>query len=432
MSISRVKNEAKPQEVMRVMRACYKSLDLHTFNMADFGLVIQNHIVFLRQCLLVTRRPNEGLLEQAGLLAFPENPSTVKLFASQLCKAVQNCRQKKGKITNGTRQIPEVLEIIKLLETESSVSAESSPRTPSRSPPPGESLSRRAPSSSSLDGIMVSPGRILASYGLKAKSSHAVTESREILEIYSSQEAHCSQCEPPALPAPKLAAAISRPAATGQVTIYLDSSRRALVRVIDGQMQVAEMFTGPAGFAMGRFPGEIVEYSSELPNLLLGITQAKKQPKKLKVLKKPAAKAKSKAKAKAKSKSKARAQAQEQDEEEEEEEEEEEKQPDDEDLPATQEYPEEQEAEEEEPPLALAIVETAVVRAYGKMWYKNTKSYGIRQKFLANKQIFTVRSKDGSMKQNALTAVADAALYRLNTSQLSEQAVKTWVGEQVR
>ena len=432
MSISRVKNEAKPQEVMRVMRACYKSLDLHTFNMADFGLVIQNHIVFLRQCLLVTRRPNEGLLEQAGLLAFPENPSTVKLFASQLCKAVQNCRQKKGKITNGTRQIPEVLEIIKLLETESSVSAESSPRTPSRSPPPGESLSRRAPSSSSLDGIMVSPGRILASYGLKAKSSHAVTESREILEIYSSQEAHCSQCEPPALPAPKLAAAISRPTATGQVTIYLDSSRRALVRVIDGQMHVAGMFTGPAGFAMGRFPGEIVEYSSEMPNLLLGITQAKKQPKKLKVLKKPAAKAKSKAKAKAKSKSKARAQAQEQDEEEEEEEEEEEKQPDDEDLPATQEYPEEQEAEEEEPPLALAIVETAVVRAYGKMWYKNTKSYGIRQKFLANKQIFTVRSKDGSMKQNALMAVADAALYRLNTSQLSEQAVKTWVGQQVR
>ncbi|CAE8584887.1 unnamed protein product [Polarella glacialis] len=421
MSISRVKNEAKPQEVMRVMRACYKSLDLHTFNMADFGLVIQNHIVFLRQCLLVTRRPNEGLLEQAGLLAFPENPSTVKLFASQLCKAVQNCRQKKGKITNGTRQIPEVLEIIKLLETESSVSAESSPRTPSRSPPPGESLSRRAPSSSSLDGIMVSPGRILASYGLKATSSHAVTESREILEIYSSQEAHCSQCEPPALPAPKLAAAISRPTATGQVTIYLDSSRRALVRVIDGQMHVAEMFTGPAGFAMGRFPGEIVEYSSEMPNLLLGITQAKKQPKKLKVLKKPAAKAKSKAKAKAKSKSKARAQAQEQDEEEEEEEEEEEKQPDDEDLPATQEYPEEQEAEEEEPPLALAIVETAVVRAYGKMWHKNTKSYGIRQKFLANKQIFTVRSKDGSMKQNALMAVADAALYRLNTSQLSEQ-----------
>ncbi|CAE8585900.1 unnamed protein product, partial [Polarella glacialis] len=355
MSISRVKNEAKPQEVMRVMRACYKSLGLHTFNMADFGLVIQNHIVFLRQCLLVTRRPNEGLLEQAGLLAFPENPSTAKLFASQLCKAVQNCRQKKGKITNGARQIPEVLEIIKLLETESSVSAESSPRTPSRSPPPGESLSRRAPSSSSLDGIMVSPGRILASYGLKATSSHAVTESREILEIYSSQEAHCSQCEPPALPAPKLAAAISRPAATGQVTIYLDSSRRALVRVIDGQMQVAAMFTGPAGFAMGRFPGEIVEYSSEMPNLLLGITQAKKQPKKLK---------------------------------------------------------------------------TAVVRAYGKMWYKNTKSYGIRQKFLANKQIFTVRSKDGSMKQNALMAVADAALYRLNTSQLSEQAVKTWVGEQ--
>jgi hypothetical protein len=272
---------------------------------------------------------------------------------------------------------------------------------------------------------MVSPGRILASYGLKAKSSHAATESREPLEIYSSQEAHCSQCEPPALPAPKLAAAISRPTAIGQVTIYLDSSRRALVRVIDGQMQVAEMFTGPAGFAMGRFPGEIVEYSSEMPNLLLGITPAKK----LKVLKKPAAKAKSKAKAKAKSKSKARAQAQEQ---EEEEEEEEEKQPDDEDLPATQEYPEEQEAEEEEPPLALAIVETVVVRAYCKMWYKNTKSYGIRQKFLANKQIFTVRSKDGSMNKNALMVVADAALYRLNTSELSEQAVKTWVGEQVR
>ena len=93
----RAKNDATPRDVLQAMRACYRSLEVATFSMPDFGQVIQNHIVFIRQVLKLTRRPNEKLLEQAGMLAFPENVASVKLFAGQVCRAVSMCRQRRAR-----------------------------------------------------------------------------------------------------------------------------------------------------------------------------------------------------------------------------------------------------------------------------------------------------------------------------------------------
>ena len=104
--------------------------------------------------------------------------SSVKLFVGQVCRAVSMCRQKKGKVTSGSRQLPEILEVMKLLEVENPVSVEVSPK---RAGSPGAELvaKTRAFSSTSLSTVELSPSRILASYGLKAKASSVRLEPVE-------------------------------------------------------------------------------------------------------------------------------------------------------------------------------------------------------------------------------------------------------------
>ena len=227
MATRRVKNEANAKDVMKVIRVCYRSLAFATFNMPEFEKVVQNHIEFIRQVLQLARKLNEKLLEAAGFLVFPDQQATVTLFAAQICRAVSMCRQKKGKVTTGSRQLPEVLAVIKLLEGEPSpVSAEKLAKR-SASPAPGPHVSA---SSSSLE---LSPGKILATYGLKAQKKNVQPEVP--VEVLSSQEVTDS---PAREPTAAKAAATSSPLSCSQATIYLDSTRKALVRVISGKVEV--------------------------------------------------------------------------------------------------------------------------------------------------------------------------------------------------
>ena len=415
----RAKNDATPRDVLQAMRACYRSLDVATFNMPDFGQVIQNHIAFIRQVLKLTRRPNEKLLEQAGILAFPENVASVKLFAGQVCRAVSMCRQKKGKVTSGSRQLPEILEVMKLLEVENPVVVEVSPKR-AGSPAAEPAAKTRAFSSRSLSTVELSPSRILASYGLKSK---ATAVHLEPLEILSSQENCDSGAKvPPALEHGS-ASCSSRGSQAG--TIYLDSTRRALVRVVDGQLQVAEMFPGPGGCAQGKFLGDSVEYPSEMPNLLLTIPEAKaKLPQVLRRPARGAVRAEAKIKAKAKAKAKAKVLVHEVEDEGEEEESKEE----DFEVPPTQEYSED--GKPPEVPAPPAELAGEIVLKYAKMWYKSSRSVGIRECFLNKAQICSFRSPDQTFGEDALWELADRALDRLNNGGQTVQAVKTWLTSQ--
>ena len=184
-----------------------------------------------------------------------------------------------------------------------------------------------------------------------------------------------------------------------------------MVRVHDGQVQVARMIEGPSGFARGQFEGECIWHDSEMPNLLLdldsnvpGVRTVLKKPAAVvsqpaAVLKKPAAVDSNVPGVRA------------------------EMPPDsnvsEDEVLSTQEYADEVED-------SNVLSPPAVHKKYLAMWYKNSSAYGIRRCFSDKKQIFTVRSRDGSMSQAALKHVADAVLLRLHTQNMSEEDARAW------
>jgi len=407
---SRVKNEATPKDVLKVMRLCYKSLDVVTFNMPEYEMVIRNHVEFIRGVLQLTRRPNEKLLESAGLMIFPDQASYVKMFAGQICKAVAMCRQKKNRVTTGSRQIPEVLEVIKLLGEEPSPVSLEKQETSLFDPTAGQHPSKPVAESPPLE---LSPGRILSAYGVKASKKHSNEQvPQQIVDVLSSQEdADALQTSET-----QFASSSSQPSKGPKATIYLDSTKRALVRVISGQLQVAEMRHGPGGFAIGCFAGETVEHISAMPNLLLSMPEGKPNTKN--IFKRPAGK-KTKGKSAAK-KPRVEHQVEDaielaEDEEEAAQEQEDEANDTDDVLAPTQEY------NEDGSPSQL-------LHKYSKMWYKANKSVAIRQCFLNRSQIFSFRSPDGSFGEDALWELADEVLAKLGAGDAPAH-VRRWLIE---
>ena len=414
--MSRARNEASPHEVMKVMRQSYKALDAQSFNMAEHEKLIELHADFLGALLQLTSRPTEKVLTAAGMLGFPEaGLAAVQLWASQMCKAVQWARKKQFRITTGRQQTPQVLSICKLLARDPSPTSDSNVKTTG-----SESSDRRQSFSSSSRQVSapapaeaqveLDPARILASYKLKSKK-HMLGQQcpGSPVEILSSQDG--SPQKQQKLDVPASSAGQQCPTVANMSTIYLDSTRRALVRVHDGQVQVARMIEGPSGFARGQFEGECIWHDSEMPNLLLaldsnvpGVRTVLKKPAAVvsqpaAVLKKPAAVDSNVPGVRA------------------------EMPPDsnvsEDEVLSTQEYADEVED-------SNVLSPPAVHKKYLAMWYKNSSAYGIRRCFSDKKQIFTVRSRDGSMSQAALKHVADAVLLRLHTQNMSEEDARAW------
>ena len=75
-------------------------------------------------------------------------------------------------------------------------------------------------------------------------------------------------------------------------------------------------------------------------------------------------------------------------------------------------------------PVATAGSSSSTPHGYGKMWYKNSHAYGIRQRFLAKKQVFTVAC--WTWKQSDLEKIADEAISKLERGE-GEEVVKAWV-----
>ena len=69
---------------------------------------------------------------------------------------------------------------------------------------------------------------------------------------------------------------------------------------------------------------------------------------------------------------------------------------------------------------------------YGKpMWYKNSSSVGIRQKFGKKQQAFSFGGRKSSLTKEALLELGDECVRKLNGG-MSEADVKSWVKEQAK
>jgi hypothetical protein len=60
------------------------------------------------------------------------------------------------------------------------------------------------------------------------------------------------------------------------------------------------------------------------------------------------------------------------------------------------------------------------LKTYQKLWYKNSFSFGVRQKFGAKSQIFGVGGKRCTMSKEELGAVADEAIVSMEAGRMSE------------
>ena len=206
--------------------------------------------------------------------------------------------------------------------------------------------------------------------------------------VLSSQEVWSSQ----EVPAPVAQAEASSSSSTGTAVQFVDVARCVMVRVLtNGDRVTSPLEQGSEGFACARFGDSVVQ--TEVPNLVL------RGP----VLKRPAA-----------SRPGAGGGV---------------------DLaPALPVANPEVEVGQEDKldessearagcaPLAVA---PETVRRYSKLWYKNCKYWGIRQKFHAKKQIFSIPARELSQGKEIMGRIADLAIERLEGGE-SEESVKAW------
>ena len=200
-----------------------------------------------------------------------------------------------------------------------------------------------------------------------------------------------------------------------------------------GEKKTSHLKTGPDGFCVFLCPFSGKSKTTEVPNLILG--GVKKKPAAA-AMKKPAA-----------------AEVEEPSGAEEEEEEEEEEQ-DEEEFPCFEEEEKEEEekeeVEEEEkedgPEEKEEVKETkkeaspakgdpphagAVKKRYTVMYYKNNNSVGIRQCFLAKRQIAAFGGKSCKKSREELMAVGKQVVEKLEQGLLMEAEVKTWATAQL-
>ena len=65
------------------------------------------------------------------------------------------------------------------------------------------------------------------------------------------------------------------------------------------------------------------------------------------------------------------------------------------------------------------------------LWYKNTHSVGIRQKFGEKKQIFSFGGRTSTKSKEDLISLGDECVRKLNGG-MSEGEVKSWAQEQAK
>jgi hypothetical protein len=272
----------------------------------------------------------------------------------------------------------------------------------------------------------------------KPAEAQEIVSSQEVASshIVSSQEAQeAGAAASGLLGAPSGGGPPGPPSSGVRKVQWVDATNMTVVRLYgDGRKEVAPLQLGPGAFATVVFAGEGPE-TTEVPNLTLlaaqqssGAAGGKVQAKLLlsprararaRALSKRKGKAKCKggaqAKGKAKGKGQAKGKAEAADQQDEEEEEEEE-------APA----PSPAGAQEEAP------APGPLQRSYRKMWYAAAHGWGVRQRFLGQRQVFLVGGKKCGLGKEELAAVADAAIERRTAEGLPEGAAKEWAQTRVR
>ena len=306
VSPTRRSNSAKPEDLVKVLRAHLpQGLDKKYLD-HEPGMLVQAYEDIISDVLLRTSRPTKSLLQSAAVKAWQNvKTSEAETWGSQVAKAVSWCYNKRLQVSTGVKLNAAVRRIIQQINKQSfgvrKTEADIAKDPPSRKRALKPTLSRTSKQSQA--------SRESLPKNKKRCSSTSVDELRKIygLPLMSSTAASSSSNAQPDLPGSSLidldAETVSSESSDvkckGQEAPagleYFDSSSCKMVRWSSGKKILsAQMTEGPNGFALVEWPGES-PVETEIPNLALQGAGLRPQDK-------PKPKAKSKAKGKAKGK----------------------------------------------------------------------------------------------------------------------------------
>jgi hypothetical protein len=482
------RNTIEKDELVKMLKRNVRFPAEEHFLNSDMDVVVEMHLKLLKEMAMECPNVTGKFLHSACSMAYEMKSWKAKLFADRLHDALAYCKAKKKSMTSGKKLSAAVHTVALAFGSCDSDAASSPPAAHRELPVAGSSSSQlRTPSpdrkgtgyasrkrvrcksswgsadekaaidamnaadaASGASGKLLSSapsealpkdrGQILAMYGMSEKSLPASSHTRSLQRSISVASSPATVADSPLGKSPGGRApeieVESKAAAPIGTKPYLDSGLRCLVRLRkDGSVEKAKMEPGEDGFAVGMFPDGI-KIKTEMPNVLLTDLRPMKAMKAMKAMKVMKAMKKKKAMKAMKKTKKDDSdgesygdRASDEADEEEPEEEEEMDEPE-EDEPEEEEKDAADEEEEMDEPVAkkpAAAPPGAPKQTYGLMWYKRSHSFGVRQKFFAKQQIFTVAHPGNDWPKARLKIIADQAIKKLNDDGASEGEVKAWV-----
>jgi hypothetical protein len=429
------------EALSKLLRRLLPQPDEKIYGHSDMELVIEKHLLLLQGIASHCPNVTSQFLKRAALDCYSMNRWQAKLFADRIHDALCYCRAKNHSRTSGKKLSQGVKLICAALDKEDTNALPAHPSLPvlptaGRTGTAGKSLlaiEDSPPTKAPPD----SPHGILAMYGSEDTSASCTrnisrhptlsSDDGELFSAHGDKETGEGKGRAPA--------SSSDAPTVANYTQYLDNRLRKVVRLHkDGRLEEATMTPGSDGFALASFSDES-SIVTEMPNILIDFVPAEPKKKAMKAMKATKAMKRKKKKAmKAMKKRKVKDDSEEEEKYSEDEEDEEEVEEEDEESeveepvakPAKEvlKKPAAHPAEEQSAALdGVAPAVEVVKRTYGKMWYKNSNAFGIRQQYLAKRQIFTVQNSEWTKEQ--LTLVADKAIKMLEEGE-SEDVVKTW------
>ena len=309
---SRIRNEAGPQEVCRVLQACKTQIRLST----DYDLTLKRHGEMIEDLMMITPRVSAPVLAQAVLLHDKHVPKQLAdNFAAEIKNTAQHLRRKAANLKTGQKLTTVESNIIRHMNNKASTSllarakrlvtspaqqsesAGSSPQKRKRadsfepkSSSAGSSPQKRrkgsscepegTPEPSSSVGSRVSLASI---YGVSLAASLPVSSSiKELYDVGNDKS----------VGSPVIIESSPEPVAKDsnmpkkRFVEYL-KGYCVVRRHADGSEETADMNQGPNGFALAFFKSTQETIVSELPNLALELYEQRQQ-KPESVMKKPA------------------------------------------------------------------------------------------------------------------------------------------------
>lgn len=318
MATSRRSNSAKPEDLVKVLRAHLpQGLDKKYLD-HEPSMIVSAYEDLISDILLRTPRPTKTLLQAAAVRSWEQvKGSEAETWAERVAKAVSYCYNKRLQVSTGARLTPAVRRIIQQISKNSfganKVRDEKKPKRALKpAPSDASTMNKRKRPKNKLEDVCpdtkqpekkqqtissssnMSSEELRSLYGLPPTSNPS-SSSKGGPQIALDVDAEMieSSCEEVEVIDGKVDE--SGPASAAPKPLqFWDGSKLAMVRTVRGKKVVAGMVEGPGGFLLAKFQGEDA-FETEVPNLVMH--GANLRPKPVKPKKRPKSKAKSKAKA---------------------------------------------------------------------------------------------------------------------------------------